>query len=149
MRQLRAVGAWASLFGLAGCQPQLTAESAKAALSGHYRLVIQPNQVTRGGSSERSKSLRSEELLLREDGTYEQTCNLGGEESQRIRSGRWRYSDGIVVFSKLSDCSGFLGQWGRDTAASLILTGPPNRILLNPDLSVYYEQLTGAETSAR
>ena len=131
---------------LVGCQRSLTPETAKLALAGEYRLVIKLNQVTAGDGSERSKHLVSEELLLRDDGTFDQTCRFVSGEAFRAERVAWHY-DGGVHFSRLKDCSGFLGQRGGEIAASLVLRmGGTVRILLNPDLSVYYEQQTNSPT---
>jgi hypothetical protein len=110
--------------------------------------VIQPNQVTAGDGSEISRHLVSEDLVLRKDGRFDQSCHLASGETYRSVSGTWGINLGYVHFSKLKDCSGFLGQLGGETGASLIVnTGKPIRILLNPDLSVYYERKTN--TSAK
>lgn len=125
------------------CQSSLSLEDAQKRFPGEYRLVVGSNQVIPGKLGDLSKSLVSEKLVLREDGTFGQWCEYISGEKYHDSGKTWKYT-GNLYFEEIRDCSGFLGLEGGKTGASLIVrTGEPILILLNPDRNVFYERKGG------
>ncbi len=116
-------------------------EVMRKALVGKYERIghADPNQIVRGTPGGQQGPI-SDKLSLYDDGRFEQTCTFEGDKEGRSNSGTWSF-DGAIYFSKILDCSGFLNRPGERLGAILIaeMASDGPFIVLNPDLSVYYE----------
>jgi hypothetical protein len=109
--------------------------SLKDGLPGTYELFIGANQ-----SFSRSDFSQST-LLIKSDGTFEQSCMYKSPQTSVDSKGTWEIdSDTGVRFEGFLDCAGV---WpGRDVSvASLIVRDSEKpQISLNPDLNIFYRR---------
>jgi hypothetical protein len=122
---------------LAACMMQAAcgSQSGKVYFPGTYELFVGTNE-----SYSRSDFTKST-LLIRADGTFEQSCSYTSPQSNRNTKGTWHSDETRISFDPFLDCAGVFPFWDIK-GGSLLVEGSTTKplLLLNPDVNIFYEQ---------
>jgi len=106
-------------------------------LPGKYELFIGSNQ------SYSRRDFVTSTLLLKQDGTFEQSCGYQNASLDSRSIGKWEVNSNYkgIQFEGLLDCAGVWSQnWTGN--ANLILEGSSKpQILLDPDRNIFYKKI--------
>jgi hypothetical protein len=124
---------------LAACMSQATCGSQsgnrpKVYFPGTYELFIGTNQ-----SYSRSDFTQSA-LLIRADGTFEQSCSYRTPQSNRSSKGTWNNDERNIHFDNFLDCASVWPSWDTKVVNLLIEGTDKPQILLDPDRNIFYRQ---------